>query len=247
MQAVDFLTLWRNLAPGDLPGPVAEYRFHPVRRWRFDWAWPAAARGGVAVEIDGGQWAAGGGRHNTDPDREKLNTAAALGWRVLRFSHAALVADPAGCIELAAAALILGDGAGLGGDPGGFRAASGQLPGGQDDAGGGGRLASDCGNHDAGGGDLRGVHDLAEVVATVDHSMAELRGVHSLAEVGRELRGDPGGNADAGGDPAPAAAAVKLQRGATVKLQRRPGLQLARSQPVKLARRGGDLLGPTAA
>lgn len=106
---MDFVTLWQALAPGDLPGPVPEYRFHPTRRWRFDFAWPAVTRGGVAVEVDGGQWRAGGGRHNTDRDREKLNTAAALGWRVLRFSHQALETDPAGCVELAAAALVLGD------------------------------------------------------------------------------------------------------------------------------------------
>lgn len=60
--------------------------------------------------------------------------------------------------------------------------------------------------------------------------------------------GDPGGQEDAGGgdlrgNPAPAPATVKLQRGATVKLQRRPGLQLARPQPVKLTRRAGDPLG----
>jgi len=60
--------------------------------------------------------------------------------------------------------------------------------------------------------------------------------------------GDPGGQEDAGGgdlrgDPAPAPATVKLQRGETVKLQRRPGLQLARPQPVKLTRRAGDPLG----
>jgi len=113
---LDFVTLWRSLAPGDLPGPVPEYRFHPVRRWRFDFAWPSSSRGGVAVEVDGGQWRAGGGRHNTDPDREKLNTAAALGWRVLRFSHAALETDPAGCVALAVGALVLGDGGQLGGD-----------------------------------------------------------------------------------------------------------------------------------
>lgn len=116
---MDFLTLWGALAPGDLPGPVPEYRFHPVRRWRFDYAWPARR---VACEVDGGQWRAGGGRHNGDPDREKLNTAAALGWRVLRFSHQALETDPAGCVGLAAAALVLG------GDPGGFRETSGDDP-----------------------------------------------------------------------------------------------------------------------
>lgn len=102
----DFVTLWRVLAPHGLPTPCLEYRFHPVRKWRFDLAWPAER---VAAEIDGGQWRAGGGRHNTDSDREKLNVAAALGWRVLRFSHTALASDPAGCVELVAAALVLGD------------------------------------------------------------------------------------------------------------------------------------------
>lgn len=96
-----FYALIMALAP-DLPRPVAEFRFHPVRRWRFDWAWPEHK---VAVEIDGGQWKAGGGRHNTDADREKLNTAAAMGWRVLRFSHKALSEQPGDCIELLVLAL----------------------------------------------------------------------------------------------------------------------------------------------
>jgi very-short-patch-repair endonuclease len=104
--AVDFAALWRMLAPFGLPAPVAEYRFCKARRWRFDYAWPAP-RGGVAVEVDGGQFAPLGGRHNGDKDREKLNTAAALGWRVLRFSPRMLTDDPAGCVELAAAALAL--------------------------------------------------------------------------------------------------------------------------------------------
>jgi len=132
----DFLTLWRALAPGDLPGPVPEYRFHPVRRWRFDFAWPAE-RGGLALEVDGGQWMAGGGRHNGDKDREKLNVAACLGWRVLRVTPRDLETDPAGCVELVAAALILGAGGpGPEFDPASgpvmdaFRGASGGLPGG---------------------------------------------------------------------------------------------------------------------
>jgi very-short-patch-repair endonuclease len=101
MSEHDFMALWHMLAESD-PEPTPEYRFHPVRKWRFDFAWPLQW---VAVEVDGGQWRAGGGRHNTDKDREKLNTAAARGWRVLRFSHAALATDPTGCIELTRAAL----------------------------------------------------------------------------------------------------------------------------------------------
>jgi very-short-patch-repair endonuclease len=67
-----------------LPSAVREYRFHPTRRWRFDFAWPDHK---VAVECDGGQWAFKGGRHNTDADRDKINTATSLGWSVLRFSR----------------------------------------------------------------------------------------------------------------------------------------------------------------
>ena len=68
-----------------LPEPVAEYRFAPPRRWRFDFAWPGVA---VAVEIEGGVWS--GGRHTTGAgftaDCEKYNRAVLLGWRVLRFT-----------------------------------------------------------------------------------------------------------------------------------------------------------------
>jgi very-short-patch-repair endonuclease len=66
-----------------LPVPVAEFRFHPTRRWRFDFAWPGEM---VALEIDGGTWT--GGRHvrgrGVANDCEKLCEAVALGWRVLR-------------------------------------------------------------------------------------------------------------------------------------------------------------------
>ena len=66
-----------------MPEPVAEFRFHPVRRWRFDYAWPDAK---VALEVEGGIWT--GGRHTRGAgfvaDLEKYNTATALGWRVLR-------------------------------------------------------------------------------------------------------------------------------------------------------------------
>lgn len=84
------------------PRPEPEHRFHPIRRWRFDFAFPAAK---VAVEVDGGQWTARGGRHATDSDREKLNQAAAMGWRVLRFSPDMLRKDPLGCAAVVRQAL----------------------------------------------------------------------------------------------------------------------------------------------
>jgi len=68
-----------------IPAPEREYRFHPKRFWRMDFAWPAAM---LAVEVDGGVWAQG--RHSRGAgyiaDCEKLNEATLLGWRVLRVT-----------------------------------------------------------------------------------------------------------------------------------------------------------------
>lgn len=67
-----------------LPGPEREYRFHPERRWKFDFAWPWQK---IAVECEGGGWQFGG--HNRESgrkkDREKFNNATRLGWRVYHF------------------------------------------------------------------------------------------------------------------------------------------------------------------
>lgn len=66
--------------------------------WRFDWACPSHM---VAVEVDGNAWRVkGGGRHGQDSDRDKMNMAAALGWRVLRFSPKQLEKNPARCAEI---------------------------------------------------------------------------------------------------------------------------------------------------
>ena len=62
---------------------VREHKFHPARRWRFDFAIPALL---VAVEIEGGTRQGLG--HSTHSgitrDCEKGNAAVLLGWRVLR-------------------------------------------------------------------------------------------------------------------------------------------------------------------
>lgn len=61
-----------------------EYKFHPARKWRFDFADPERK---IAVEIDGGVFVKG--RHSRGAgyrsDCEKLNAAAALGWRVFKY------------------------------------------------------------------------------------------------------------------------------------------------------------------
>lgn len=65
-------------------GWVEEYRFHPERRWRFDFALPEKK---LAIEIDGGIWNAG--RHSRGKgqinDMEKGNAAVCLGWQILHF------------------------------------------------------------------------------------------------------------------------------------------------------------------
>ncbi|MCQ2058689.1 MAG: endonuclease domain-containing protein [Bacteroidaceae bacterium] len=62
---------------------IKEYRFHSVRKWRFDYALPDYK---IALEVEGGVWT--GGRHTSPKgflgDMEKYNTATILGWRVLR-------------------------------------------------------------------------------------------------------------------------------------------------------------------
>ena len=62
-----------------------EYRFHPTRRWRFDFAMPNHK---VAVEVEGGTHS--NGRHvrgaGYTADCEKYNAAVMLGWRVLRVT-----------------------------------------------------------------------------------------------------------------------------------------------------------------
>ena len=65
--------------------PEREYRFHPVRKWRFDFAFPDKK---VAIEAEGGSWS--GGRHTRGSgfikDSEKYNEAVCMGWRVLRYT-----------------------------------------------------------------------------------------------------------------------------------------------------------------
>ena len=78
-------TLLLQIRATNTPLPIREHRFHKVRRWRFDFAWPDHM---LAVEVDGGVWS--GGRHTRGKgyinDCDKINTATDLGWRVLRFT-----------------------------------------------------------------------------------------------------------------------------------------------------------------
>jgi hypothetical protein len=70
--------------------PEVQFRFHPERKWRLDFAFPEVLLG---VELDGGIFAAenGGtvGKHARGAgrckDMDKRNAAAELGWCVLNY------------------------------------------------------------------------------------------------------------------------------------------------------------------
>ena len=75
-----------HLFANDLTPVVQEHKFHPDRRWRFDFAWPEQK---IAAEIEGGVWTRG--RHTRGKgfinDCDKYNAATLLGWRVFRFTR----------------------------------------------------------------------------------------------------------------------------------------------------------------
>lgn len=68
-----------------LPLPEREYKFHPTRRWRFDFAYLDAM---IAIEVEGGVW--NQGRHTRpsgfEGDCEKYNEAAICGWSIIRVT-----------------------------------------------------------------------------------------------------------------------------------------------------------------
>lgn len=76
--------LFMQLRALNMPLPQREHRFHPTRRWKFDFAWPGYM---LAVEVEGM-----GGRHQTHQgfrlDLEKYHHAFMLGWSVYRCSSA---------------------------------------------------------------------------------------------------------------------------------------------------------------
>jgi hypothetical protein len=72
-----------------LPEPVPEFKFHPTRKWKFDWAFPdlwlAVEQEGIVYPKHGGHLE---GRHVSvrgfKADIENYAEAARLGWTVIR-------------------------------------------------------------------------------------------------------------------------------------------------------------------
>ncbi len=67
------------------PTTEQEYKFHPERKWRADFLITGTK---ILIEVEGGIWS--GGRHTRGKgylgDMEKYNSAAMMGFTVLRFS-----------------------------------------------------------------------------------------------------------------------------------------------------------------
>jgi very-short-patch-repair endonuclease len=79
------LLLEAQILTAGLPQPVKEYKFHPTRKWRVDFAFVDKK---LMIEVEGGSW--NGGRHVSgsgfEKDAEKYNEAAILGWTVIRVT-----------------------------------------------------------------------------------------------------------------------------------------------------------------
>lgn len=85
MSSIYELQVKALLKQAGIKGWVEEFKFHPTRRFRFDFAFPKQK---IAVEVDGSIWVKG--RHNFGKgmvaDYVKLNQATLLGWRILRYT-----------------------------------------------------------------------------------------------------------------------------------------------------------------
>ena len=84
-----FAMIWKGIGGQPLD---AEFRFHPTRKWRFDFA---HIRTRTAVEIEGGEWC--GGRHvrgaGYSADCEKYNEAVMLRWHVFRLTKSLITVN----------------------------------------------------------------------------------------------------------------------------------------------------------
>ena len=88
--------LAKQIVEEGLPVPLRDFRFHEVRKWELDVAWPDSF---LVVEVQGGVWSKPGakrcphcgqlprGAHGTgrgiERDIDKMNAAQLTGWDVL--------------------------------------------------------------------------------------------------------------------------------------------------------------------
>ena len=82
----------RTLAP-EMAQPIRDL---PFDRYKIDLAWKDCK---LAVEVDGGQYAAGGGKHGGRADYVKTRRLTMAGWRLLRFTAGEVRDDPLAVIR----------------------------------------------------------------------------------------------------------------------------------------------------
>jgi very-short-patch-repair endonuclease len=85
-----FFLHWQSLGG---PALEREFRFHAERKWRADFAHVESR---TLIEIEGGVFIKGGGRHNRAAgfitDAEKYLAAFLAGWNVVRLTEAQITA-----------------------------------------------------------------------------------------------------------------------------------------------------------
>ena len=85
-----FALYWRGLGG---PALEREFRFHAERKWRADFAHVESR---TLIEVEGGIFIKGGGRHNRAAgfiaDAEKYLEAFLDGWNVVRLTEAQITA-----------------------------------------------------------------------------------------------------------------------------------------------------------
>ena len=85
-----FALYWRGLCGPELQ---REFVFHPERKWRADFAHVESR---TLIEIEGGIYVEGGGRHDRSAgfiaDAEKYLEAFLAGWSVVRLTSAQITA-----------------------------------------------------------------------------------------------------------------------------------------------------------
>lgn len=107
----EFESLIQTYLPKLLPLTVAEYKFHPERRYLFDYCWPCYS---VAVDIQGGIYInpASKGRRSghvspkgMENDMEKINLAQSCGWIMLQFAPNHIRQKPRYVVEVILSAI----------------------------------------------------------------------------------------------------------------------------------------------
>lgn len=83
LRSIDYKEEFLNqLRIARLPMPEAEVRFHPTRKWRFDWAFVPQK---IAIEYQGGIFHGGIGHNGIKGSKRdclKFSSATALGWKL---------------------------------------------------------------------------------------------------------------------------------------------------------------------